>query len=585
MSKVEIEQIRLLIQDVKDVFEKKKPQKVDVILQLANDMFMLFQELFDHGDELVKREACRECAKFLLPLTEKLLQHRELDEIKVQDVYALYRKVYAFVSRRSLEHFIDFMEWDRTTFNKVYFNRKDVLKPFVYYLNKLVFSDTMKYVLASYPPSYGKTFVLNYFSAWSYGVKYDTSILRISYSEDLVNAMARSIKELVSSELFSEVFPNFKIHKNKPFDKEKENEWLLKGADVRTSHYARTREGAITGVRANWAIIIDDITKGATEATNSLLHSQLYDKWNSEWMNRRDGHSTKYIFAGTMWSPDDILNKIADDQDKESPLKPSKMFKHCLESEDGETVVIRMPLLDENDKVTCDSVMTQKEALSLRERMDEYLFSCVYQQQPIAPTGLEFAYENLQKFQELPPEISTYAYAVLDPARKGKDNVSMPICKVDDDGKHYVVDVLFKKQAMSELYDDIVDLVIEYKVVKLVVESNIDVSLRYVLEKKLEEKNYDMCDIIEKFSTQNKEQRISAARGIILRRMSFKDKNNYSKNSDYGRFMENLTRYSFDYANKHDDAPDSCALYSTEIILNGAKVNKVKAIDRKSLGF
>ena len=160
-------------------------------------------------------------------------------------MYALYRKVYAFVSIRSLEHFIDFMEWDRTTYNKVYFNRKEVLKPFVYYLNKLVFSDTMKYVLASYPPSYGKTFVLNYFSAWSYGVKYDTSILRISYSEDLVNAMARSIKELVSSDLFSEVFPNFKIHKNKPFDKEKENEWLLKGADVRTSHYARTREGVI----------------------------------------------------------------------------------------------------------------------------------------------------------------------------------------------------------------------------------------------------------------------------------------------------------------------------------------------------
>ena len=144
MSKVEIEQIRLLIQDVKDVFEKKKPQKVDVILQLANDMFMLYQEMFDRGEELEKRESCRECARYLLPLTEKLLQHRELDEIKVQDAYALYRKVYAFVSRRSLEHFIDFMEWERTTYNKVYFNRKDVLKPFVYYLNKLVFSDTMR---------------------------------------------------------------------------------------------------------------------------------------------------------------------------------------------------------------------------------------------------------------------------------------------------------------------------------------------------------------------------------------------------------------------------------------------------------
>jgi predicted phage terminase large subunit-like protein len=291
------------------------------------------------------------------------------------------------------------------------------------------------------------------------------------------------------------------------------------------------------------------------------------------------------VFAGTMWSPEDILNRLANDQEKKSNFVPSKLFKFCLESVDGETAVIRVPLLDEEDVVTCDKVMSTKEALDLQDTTDEYLFSCVYQQKPIAPSGLEFAYDNLSKFKEEPLDLSTYAYAVLDPARKGKDNVSMPIGRVDEEENHYIVDVLFKKEAMSELYDEIVDKIILNKVVLLVVESNIDVSLRYVIETKLKEKGYGLCEIREKYATTNKEQRISAARGIILRKLKFKDKSNFSKNSEYGKFIENLTRYSFDFANKHDDAPDSCALYSTEIILGESKPNKVKAVDRRTLGF
>jgi len=48
--------------------------------------------------------------------------------------------------------------------------------------------------------------------------------------------------------------------------------------------------------------------------------------------------------------------------------------------------------------------------------------------------------------------------------------------------------------------------------------------------------------------------------------------------------MEAFTTYSFDYANKNDDAPDSLALYVNAHMI-GSVGNKVEMIDRSLLGF
>ena len=59
----------------------------------------------------------------------------------------------------------------------------------------------------------------------------------------------------------------------------------------------------------------------------------------------------------------------------------------------------------------------------------------------------------------------------------------------------------------------------------------------------------------------------------------------YKPISDYGRFMKNFTTYSFDYPNKFDDAPDSMAMFRTEIILDRARPSKPKPIARAILGI
>jgi len=573
-----------------DTIKTSKSMEIGDLIDLVEFMHQIYEPMYETGESEWQSFACKHALKHCLPLTKLLLTKEQVtsDDDMLQKAYLLYRKTFAFVGRRSLEHFIEFMEWERTSHNQIYSNRKEVLYPFVYYLNKMTFNDSGKYLIASYPPSYGKTFVTNYYSAWLYGINLNTSILRMSYSDDLVVGSARSIKELVSSPLFAEVFPDYKRFGGKCFEKEKESEWKIKGADVLTSHYARTRDGAVTGVRANRAIIFDDMTKGKEESTNATLHTALYDKWKSEWVNRRSGSHVKYIFVGTMWSPEDILNRVRMDLERKSPLVPSKLFEYCWETEDGHGVVIAVPLLDVNDKSTCENVITTEEALDLRDTTDEYLFSCVYQQSPIAPSGLVFANDNLLKYNIDDVKFDNYAMAVLDPARRGKDNVSMPIFQIDvknDRSDHCLVDVLYQMKPMTDLYDDIVQKIIDNNVIDFVIENNIDTSLAFVIETKLKEKGYLNCTIREKYATKNKEERIKNARGVILKRCRFKPRTAYSKNSDYGRFMQDLERYSFDFPNKHDDSPDSLALYVNEIVLDKYRLPKAKAFDRSRLGI
>lgn len=559
---------------------------------MCNNLYSVLLQYFDSppkndtNRQEIELNACRYAITALIPILENRVYNCEVEYMP--KYYELWEKSYAFAGRRSLEHFIDYIEMDKS--NKVLATRRAVLKPFIFYLNRIAFSDKLKYIIASYPPSTGKSFSLNYFTAWLFGLNINNSVLRLSYSEELVLGFSRSIQDIIRNPRYSDIFQNYKLYGTKPFAKEKESDWKIKNADTLTSHMSRTRDGAVTGIRANKAIIFDDMTKGATEATNSTLHSQLYDRWKTEWYNRRDGDTTKFIFAGTMWSPEDILNRVTQDRESLSEVIESKKFKYVWETKDGTTVFIRIPLLDENDETTCKDVMTTEEARELRDTTDEFLFSCVYQQEPIAPTGLEFADELLEHYTELPKnelgkEICLpYCFAVLDPARRGKDNVSMPIFKINGQ-KYYFIDCIFKKKAMTELYDEIVEKIIEHTITRFVIENNTDTSLKTLIEDRLKAKGYFLCEIVEKYNTVNKEQRIKDARGDIKKFIVFKDKKMYKPNTDYGRFMKNFTTYSFDFANKHDDAPDSLAMFRTEIILDRGKLSKPKAIDRAKLGI
>jgi len=530
-------------------------------------------ELWFKEDEL---KSVKVAKRKLIPILEELVVKGSLDKMAL--FFDFYKRAYCFCARRDFECFVDYIEWNQP--KKVLANRREVLKPYVDVLNRIAFDDRLQFVVVSYPPSMGKSYLSTLFTAWGYGLSIDNSVIRMSYSDELVLGFSRTIKGILSSPEFAEIFTLFKLYNGKPFEVERESDWKIKNANVpKSNHIARTRSGATTGERANFAIIFDDMTKGAEEANSESTHKGIYDKWLTEWWNRRDGVRCKFIFVGTQWTPEDILNRVIEDRNKVSKLVLTDN-PYVMESLDKSTVVIRVPMLDCEGKTTCSEVYPQEIAEQIKDTTDPFLFSCVYQQDPIAPTGREFAWECIRTYDEIPDNLTNNSMATLDTARKGKDNVSMPIFRNDNNGNHYLVDAIYKQKPMDDLYDEIIEKIIENVITTLVIENNIDTSLKRVLEDRLFARGIYWCSIVEKYNTVKKEERIKNNRGIVQKQMVFPNKSLVKPNTDIGRMMDNLTKYSFDKPNLHDDGIDSICMYAGEIILGKGNFFKPKAIKR-----
>lgn len=512
----------------------------------------------------------------LIPILRNLIEKGSIENMS--SFFDFYKRTYCFCARRDFECFVDYIEWNQV--KKVLANRREVLKPYVDALNRIAFDDNLQYIIASYPPSLGKSYLATLFTAWGFGIDINNSVLRLSYSDELVLGFSRTIKGIISGPEFAEIFPLFALYKGKPFEVERESDWKIKNANVpKSNHIARTRSGSTTGERASFAIIFDDMTKGAEEANSESTHKALYDKWLTEWWNRRDGKKCKFIFVGTQWTPEDILNRVIEDRNKVSRLVETDN-PFVMESLDKSTIVIRVPMIDSEGKTTCSEVYPQNIADQIKDTTDPFLFSCVYQQDPIAPTGREFAWECIRTYTDTPDTLTPNSMATLDTARKGKDNVSMPIFRNDNNGNHYLVDGIYKQKAMDDLYDEIIEKIIENKITTLVIENNIDTSLKNLLSDRLYRRKVFWCTIIEKYNTVKKEERIKNNRGIVQKQIIFPDKSIVRPNTDVGRMMDNLTKYSFDKPNLHDDAVDSICMYASEIILGRGALSKPKPIKR-----
>ena len=557
-----------------DILSVLKTNKLSQIEKLKWCSTML--EVLEMWYKEEERKSVKTAKAKLIPTLQNLVEKGSIENMA--SFFDYYKKTYCFCARRDFECFVDYIEWNQP--KKVLANRRQVLKPYVDALDKIAFDDQLQYLVVSYPPSMGKSYLATLFTAWGFGISINNSVIRMSYSDELVLGFSRTIKGIISSPEFAEIFPLFQLYKGKPFEVERESDWKIKNASVpKSNHIARTRNGSTTGERASFAIIFDDMTKGAEEANSESTHRGIYDKWLTEWWNRRDGKKCKFIFVGTQWCPEDILNKVIEDRNKVSLLQETNN-PYVMESNDKSTIVIRVPMIDEDGKTTCSEVYPQEIAEQIKDTTDPFLFSCVYQQSPIAPTGREFAWECIRTYTELPNNLTNNSMATLDTARKGKDNVSMPIFKNDNNGNHYLIDGIFKQKPMDDLYDEIIEKIIENTITTLVIENNIDTSLKNLLSEKLYSRGIFWCSIVEKYNTIKKEERIKNNRGIVQKQMVFPDKSLVKPNTDIGRMMDNMTKYSFDKPNVHDDACDSICMYASEIILGRGALAKPVAIKR-----
>lgn len=548
------------------------------ILALSTDLTNLFNEYIEM-DKMDCGEIIRKRYIKFLNLMIAIDYNEEHKVIYYQQLENAYR----LAARTSLEHFIIYYEWHEE--DKILEKRYEILQPYVYYLNKMCFDRSFEGMIVNLPSGYGKSRLVRLYEAFRMGVDNgEGTFLALCSNDDVIKGQSRSVIDIIKNPRFGEVFPSMNYLKDERnfFLKETDGEWKLKNCKLISSYYAKTTNSNVVGSRASLSIDIDDLYADYREALDDNLNKYYLNKFLTVWRKRYvQDKKAQVIVTGTMWSSIDFLTKLIQLWEKESEFVVHPKLKYTKISKDGKRVIIQVPALDYvTGESTCPQLKSTEELLKERDNMPRYLWETNFQQNPVSPEGLYFDYGRLQTYDNLPILESDCCYASLDPNRTGNDYISMPIHKKGDDGKYYLVDCFFTQNSIMYSYDEIVAKIINNNVIQLVIETNTNTSLKDILEKKLSDRQYYACKIYEKYDTKKKELRINENKDVILDRVVFPKKGKFGANSMVGKAMEQMTSYSFDTPNKHDDMIDSEAIFADQIILGNAIPMKAVAISR-----
>ena len=565
-----LESINALLDILEKNFKYKFGKKIpyDEIFEMIKDLYVLFQNFEKKSKDCPKIIAVR-----FIPILDLLIKI-DTNKTHLVEYEKMLKYSYKTAARVSLEHYMVYREWDEPEDEKFFEPRYQILSGYIHYLQEIETNPNFHVLIFNAPSGYGKTFPEKISEAWAFGVNSTGTILSLCSNDEVVKGGSALVRTEMKSEAFGEVFPKMKWSKDDKdyFLKETDGNWKLRDCKLLSSYYASTTNSNVVGERASKRIHIDDLYPDYKEALNQDLNKYFLNKSMTVWEKRFVQNKTpKIVITGTLWASGDYIDLKIQQLKKENKFKKHPKYPYTLISEDESVAIIQVPALDyETDQSTCPEIKSTYELKKERARMEEYLWETNFQQRPTNPEALSFSYDKLRQYDVVPNTEFKGAYAVIDATRKsGKDFFAMPIYKkIPNDNKtdYYLVDALFTKTATKDMYDDIVDKIIEHHILTLVIESNVTSELKQALEDILDSKNANFCEIYEKYNTVPKATRIETEKGVIRKKMVFPNKNIYGPNTDVGRFMNNLTLYNASGTNANDDAPDSCALFASEVI-------------------
>ena len=154
--------------------------------------------------------------------------------------------------------------------------------------------------------------------------------------------------------------------------------------------------------------------------------------------------------------------------------------------------------------------------------------------------------------------------ACCDTAESGSDSTAMPIGYVYGT-EVFIVDVVFDNSPSNVTRPECAKKLVEHNVSVAVFESN---NAGTYFAKDVEDdvkKLGGKTSIRTKRTISNKLTRIEYASDNIKKNFYFLDRSKYEPNSQYGRFMREVTTMTRSGKVPHDDAPDSLSLLENEL--------------------
>lgn len=463
-----------------------------------------------------------------------------------------------------VDSFFRYIEIDtKDPYKRFYYPRKRVLAPVVWAYQE-IYDGKLDFLSVSQPKRTGKTTGGLRLAQMMGGREPDGSIFAVGKGEGLVKrfygGLLQSFETKEIYERFLKVFPEaFKIGEKEY--KSAENLFIdLKSKNTFPTFTCRPIDGAIVGcTEANVLVYIDDCVKNHEEARNRDRLEFLCEKVTDDVLGRRL-EGTPIIIQGTKYSLYDPITALQQKADE-------------LEWRWREVAIPALdPITDESnweiyrkDNKGIRKIFTTDYYRKERKLVSEETWAAEFQQEPFETKGRMFAEKELNYFDELPVDREPDAImAACDSADKGEDSCSMPIGYVYGN-EVYIVDVVFDNAGTQFTKPECANMLIKHNVKTVTFESNSagEYFGRDVMQ--IVHEQGGRCSARYKFNCANKITRMENARDNIIRDYYFRDFRKMDRSSQYYKFMKELTTMTRSGKVKHDDAPDSIALFENEM--------------------
>lgn len=486
-----------------------------------------------------------------------------IDAKGVGQYFSLHRKVLLAAAPYDLDSYMQFVEWDREPKKKFYMPRRKQLRPVVQAIQDLA-DDKLDLAAISLPPGVGKSTVALFGLTWFAGRYPDSPILTGSHSNSWVRGAYDECLRIMDKNgeyLWSEVFPDVEVSNTNAKDCRID---LGKRKRFETLEFTSVGTGNAGLYRAQTLLYCDDLVSGIEVALSKDRLDKLWEIYNTDLRQRKQGDRCKELHIATRWSRVDIVGR--------------------LEEEYGESeraTFINVTALDENDESNFDypygvgfSTQFYREQ---REIMEDANWRALYMGEPIERSGLLYPPDELRRYFELPDGEPDAIIAACDPKDKGSDYCVMPIA-YQYGPDFYIHAVICDNSGPNVVEPRLANALVEHRVQLARFESN---QAGGRVAEKVQQMVKDQggrAKLTTKYTTANKETKILVNSPFCLKNFLFKDDSVYNGDREYKRFMQFVTGYTLGGRNKYDDTVDALSMLAEYI--QSFALNKVEIIKR-----
>ena len=266
----------------------------------------------------------------------------------------------------------------------------------------------LKRLIINMPPRHTKSeFASWLLPAWFLGKYPEKKIIQTSHTAELATGFGRKVRNLVSSEVFAEVFPNVALQA----DSKAAGRWNTnKGGD----YFAIGVGGAVTGKGAD-ILIIDD-PHSEQEAALAETSPDIYDKvyeWYTSGPRQRLQPGGSIIIVMTRWSQRDLTAQV---------------LKAATQRGGEEWEVIEFPALLPSGNALWPEFWSLQEIESLKAELPSHKWNAQYQQAPTSREGALVKPEWWNMWESDTPPKCTYIIQSWDTAFEKHNRADYSAC-------------------------------------------------------------------------------------------------------------------------------------------------------------